>query len=296
MAPQSSTLAWKIPWTEEPGRLQSMGSVRVRYDWETSLSLFTFMHWRRKWQPTPVFLLGEPQGRGSQQWTGEPAVYGVAQSQTWLKQLSSSNSSSMYGWKGWTIKKAECQRIDAFELWCWRRLLRAPWTARRSNQSILKEISPEYSLEGLMLTLKLQYFGLLMRRTDSLEKTLMLGKIECRRKRGPQRIRWLDGITNSMDWVWASPGSWWWTGKISMLQSIELQRVEHNWATELNWTVHILFRNVERVTLVGMLKVNYWMAQNCMHRNLLSQNEVTVKTVFLFSYVMKSQGFLGEFN
>ena len=105
----------------------------------------------------------------------------------------------MYGCESWTIKKAECQRIDAFELWCWRRFMRVPWTARRSNQSILKEISPEYSLEGLMLKLKLQYFGHLMWRTDSLEKTLMLGKIEGRRKRGWQRMRWLDGITNSMD-------------------------------------------------------------------------------------------------
>ena len=102
----------------------------------------------------------------------------------------------MYGYESWTVKKAECRRIDAFELWCWRRLLRVPWTARRSNQSILKEISPEHSLEGLML--KLQYFGHLMQRTDLLEKTLMLGKMECRR-RGQQRIRWLDGITNSMD-------------------------------------------------------------------------------------------------
>ena len=99
----------------------------------------------------------------------------------------------------WTIKKAECQRIDAFELWCWRRLLRVPWTARRSNQSILEEISPGCSLEGLMLKLKLQYFGHLMRRVDSLEKTLMLGKIEGRRRRGRQRMRWLDGITDSMD-------------------------------------------------------------------------------------------------
>ena len=105
----------------------------------------------------------------------------------------------MYGFESWTIKKAECQRIDVFELWCWGRLLRVPWTARRSNQSILKEISPEYSLEGLMLKLKLQYFGHLMRRTDSLEKPLLLGKIEGRRKRGRQRMRWLDGITNSMD-------------------------------------------------------------------------------------------------
>ena len=107
----------------------------------------------------------------------------------------------MYGCESWTIKKAEHQIIDAFELWYWRRLLRVPWTARRSNQSILKEISPEYSLEGLMLKLKLQYFGPLMQRVDSLEKTLMLGKIEDRRRRGRQRMRWLDGITNSMDMV-----------------------------------------------------------------------------------------------
>ena len=105
----------------------------------------------------------------------------------------------MYGCESWTIKKAEHRRIDAFELWCWRRLLRFPWTARRSNQSILKEISPGCSLEGLMLKLKLQYFGNLMLRADSLEKTLMLGKIEGRRRRGRQRIRWLDGITDSMD-------------------------------------------------------------------------------------------------
>ena len=104
----------------------------------------------------------------------------------------------MYGCESWTVKKAECQRLDAFELWCWRRLLRVPWTARRSNQSILK-ISPEYSLEGLMLKLKLQYFGHLMRRTDSFEKTLMLGKIEGGRIRGWQKMRWLDGITDSMD-------------------------------------------------------------------------------------------------
>ena len=105
----------------------------------------------------------------------------------------------MHGCESWTIKKAALRRIDAFELWCWRRLLRVPWTAKKSNQSILKEISPEYSLEGLMLKLKLQYFGHLIRRVDSFEKTLMLGKIEGRRRRGQQRMRWLDGITNSMD-------------------------------------------------------------------------------------------------
>ena len=105
----------------------------------------------------------------------------------------------MYGCESWTIKKAERWRIDAFQLWCWRRLLRVPWTARRPNQSILKETNPEYSLEGLMLKLKLRYFGHLMRRTDWLQKTLMLGKIEGRRRRGRQRMRWLDGITDSMD-------------------------------------------------------------------------------------------------
>ena len=105
----------------------------------------------------------------------------------------------MYGCESWTVKKSECRRIDAFELWCWRRLLRVPWTARRSNQSILKEISSGCSLEALMVRLKLQYFGHLMRRADSFEKTLMLGKIEGGRRRGQQRMRWLDGITNSMD-------------------------------------------------------------------------------------------------
>ena len=105
----------------------------------------------------------------------------------------------MYGCERWTVKKAECQRIDVFQVWCWRRLLRVPWTARRSNQSILKEISPGISMEGIMLKLKLQYFGHLMRRVDSLEKTLMLGAIRGRIRRGQQRMRWLDGITDSMD-------------------------------------------------------------------------------------------------
>ena len=114
----------------------------------------------------------------------------------------------MYGYESWTIKKAECQIIDDFELWCWRRLLRVPWIARRSNQSILMEISPEYSLEGLMLKLKLQYFDHLMQRTDSLKNTLMLGKIEGRRRRGRQWTRWLDGITDSMDMSLGKPGSW----------------------------------------------------------------------------------------
>ena len=147
----------------------------------------------------------------------------------------------MYGYENWTIKKAERWRIDAFELWCWRRLLRVPWTARRSNQSIVKEISPEYSLEGLMLKLKLQYFGHLMWRADSLEKTLMLGKIEGK-KRGQQSIRWLDGITDLMGWVWASSGSWWWTGKPGVLQSMGSKRSGHSWATTdslTNWLNYV---------------------------------------------------------
>ena len=123
----------------------------------------------------------------------------------------------MYGYESWTIKKAECWRIDAFELWCWRRLLKVPWTARRSSQSILKEISPEYSLEGLMLKLKLQYFAHLMWRTDFLEKILMLGKIEGRRRRGRQSMRWLDASPTQWTWVWLDSRSWWWTGRPGVL-------------------------------------------------------------------------------
>ena len=133
----------------------------------------------------------------------------------------------MYGCESWTIKKVECWRIDAFELYCWRRLLRVPWTARRSNQSILKEISPECSLEGLILKLKLQYFGHLMQRADSLEKTLMLGKIEGRRRRDDRgRGGWMTSPTQ-WTWVWVNSGSWW-TGRPGVLWSMGSQRVGHN--------------------------------------------------------------------
>ena len=178
------------------------------------------------------------------------AVHGVAKSQTRLSNWTELNLHIyrpiptkfhlvkamvfpvvMYGCESWTIKKAECQRIVAFKLWCWRRLLRVPWTARRSNQSSLKEISPEYSLEGLMLKLKLQYFGHVMWRTDSLEKTLMLERLTAKGERGSRgRDGWM-ASPSQWTWVWASSGSWWRAGKPSVLQPMESQRVGHDWAT-----------------------------------------------------------------
>ena len=142
----------------------------------------------------------------------------------------------MYGCESWTVKKAECWKVDAFKLWCWRRLLRVPWTARRYHQTILKEISPGCLLEGLVLKLKLQYSGHLMQRVDSLEKTLMLGGIGGRRKRGRQRTRWLDGITTRWTWVWVNSRSCWWTWRPGLLWFMRSQIVGHDWATELNWT------------------------------------------------------------
>ena len=171
MATHSSVLAWRIPGTREPGGLPSAGSHRFGHDWSgLAAAADSILKSRDITLPTKVRLV-------------KVMVFpGV-----------------MYGCESWTIEKAERRRIDAFELWCWKRVLRVPWTARRSNQSILKEISPGCSLEGLMLKLKFQYFGHLMQRADSFEKTVMLGKIEGRRRRGQQRMRWLDGITDSMD-------------------------------------------------------------------------------------------------
>jgi len=142
----------------------------------------------------------------------------------------------MYGCENWTVKKAERRRNDAFELWCWRRLLRVPWTARRSNQSILKEISPGISLEGMMLKLKLQYFGHLIWRVESLEKILMLGGIGGRRRRGGQRIDvWIASLTR-WTWVWMNSGSWWWTRRPGVLWFMGSQIVGYYWGTDLIWT------------------------------------------------------------
>ena len=180
MATHSSTLVCEIPGTEEPGRLQSRGSQRVtteRLRTQSPVLIVTFIGARMAISRVGGVTL--------------PAKGRLVKALVFPGVI--------YGCESWTIKKAEHQRIDAFELWCWRRLLRVPLTARRSIQSVLKEINPEYSSEGLMLKLKFQYSGHLMRRADSFEKTLMLGKIEGRRRRGRQRMRRLDGITDSMD-------------------------------------------------------------------------------------------------
>ena len=210
MATHSIFLPWRILWTEKPGGLQSI--VLQSWTWlkwweskhivlKVMTNLDSILKSRDITLPTKVCLV-------------KAMVFPVV----------------MYGYESWTVKKAEYWRIDAFELWCWRRLLRVPWTARRSNQTILKEISPGCSLEGMMLKLKLQYFGHFMRRVDWLEKTLMLGGIGGRRRdsRMASPTRWT--------WVWVNSGSWWWTGRPGVLQFLGSQRVGHDWATELNWT------------------------------------------------------------
>ena len=171
----------------------------------------------------------------------------------------------MYECESWTIKKAEHRRIDAFELWCWRRLLRVPWMARRSNQSILKEISPRCSLEGLMLKLKLQSFGHLMRRADSFEKTLTLGRL---RAGGEGDDREWDGWMVSptrLTWVWVDSGSWWWTGRPGMLWFMGSQRVRHHWATELNWA-EVIIEMYEKIVLPSARAL-----EHPLWANLLSQ-------------------------
>ena len=207
MATHSSILAWRIPMDRGAWHATVHG---VEKDSDTTETIY---RWNLESDTDELIYKLKPSPRHKEQTSG---CQGVLDKGEW--------------------------RMDAFELWCWRRLFRVPWTARRSNQSILKEISREYSLERLMLLkLKLQYFGHLMWRADSLEKTLMLEKIEGRRRRGRQRMRWLDGITDSMDMSLSKLWSWWWTGKPGVLQSMGSQRIRHNWATELNryiWLSH----------------------------------------------------------
>ena len=201
-------------WAGKPGMLQSMGSYS-QHDWATELNWIWIIIGRKAMTNLESILKSRNITLPSKEHLVKAIVFPVV----------------MYGCESWTVKKAEHQKIDAFELRCWRRLLRVHWTARRSNQWVLREISPDYSLEGLMLRLKLQYFGHLMQRLDSLEKTLMLGGIGGRRRSGWQRMRWLD----SMDVRLSEFRVCWWTDRPGVLQFMESQIVGHDWATELNW-------------------------------------------------------------